>query len=185
MDTVFDKLTEWISAYEIMNHIVPGGVYIILADRLTSFSFLTEHILANIILFYFAGVILGRIGSLIIEGGMEKVQHEKCWFYIHKAPYKDFIQAENKDSARKLHQLLMVKNMYRTLAATAFSLFLTVLYDWGLSLLSAGNLFRRISILLTCLILLFLFLFSFRKQTRYIRLRVESLNENPTKGGKE
>lgn len=178
MDSVFEKLTEQISAYEIMNHIVPGGVYIILADRLTSFSLLTDRVLANIVLFYFAGVVLGRIGSLLLEGLMERIQNNKCWFYLNRTSYGDYVQAEEKDKEHRLHQLVMINNMFRALAAASLLLFATILFDWGISFFPTGILFRRITILIACLLLLCLFLFSFRKQTGYIRARVERLNES-------
>ena len=183
MDTVFEKLIEQISAYEIMNHIIPGGVYLIFADRLTSFTFLTEHILANVILSYFAGVVIGRIGSLLIERGMERIKNPRCWFSLNRAPYKDYVQAEKQDNEHKLQQLLAANNMYRALAATALLLFMTVLFDWGMSFIAAGSIIRRIAVLFACLCLSFLFLLSFRKQTNYIRDRVESLNKGPSDTG--
>lgn len=180
MDTVLEKLTENVSAYEIMNHIIPGGVYLILTDRFTSFTFLTEYILANIILSYFAGVVIGRIGSIFIERTMQKIKSEKCGFFLSRAPYEDFVRAEAKDSEHKLQQLSAVNNMYRALASASLMLFLTILFDWGVSFIPAESILRKIIILLVCLCLLFLFLFSFHKQTGYIRRRVEALNKSQT-----
>ena len=184
METVLEKLIERISAYELMNHIIPGAVYLILADRFTSFTFLSEHLLANVILSYFTGVVIGRIGSLLLEGGMAKIKNKKCWFFLNRAPYKDYVQAEKQDKENKLQQLLAVNNMYRALASTALLLLVTILFDWGLYFIATESIIRRIVVLFACLCLLFLFLFSFRKQTNYIRARVEALNQDQSEAGK-
>ena len=177
MDSVFEKLAEQISAYEILNHIVPGAVYLILADRYTAFSLLTGHILADIILFYFAGVVIGRLGSLIIEDALRKIKNEKCWFFLKRAPYKEFIQAEEKDKLHKLQQLVTANNMYRSLASGAVLLFFTILFDWVLSFIPACSVLRKAAILDGCLILAVLFLCSMSKQSGRIKSRIDHLNE--------
>ena len=175
MDSFLERIAEQISAYEIFNHIVPGAVYIILADRLTAFSFLTGRVLPDIIIFYFAGVVIGRIGSLLIEKALSHKGKKTGKTFLERAPYSDYLKAEKKDTEHKLNQLLTANNMYRSLASAAALLLLTVLAEWLLPFLPGGILTRRIVILVACILLVLLFLFSLRKQTGYIRLRVTHL----------
>lgn len=178
MDSFLEKIAEQISAYEIFNHIVPGAVYTILADRFTAFSFLTGRILPDIIIFYFAGVVIGRIGSLLIEKPLSHKGKRTGKAFLERAPYNDYLKAEKKDTEHKLNQLLTANNMYRSLASTSALLFFSVLADCLLPALPAGVVFRRIVILIACIPLILLFLFSLRKQTRYIAKRVDHLLKN-------
>lgn len=183
MDSFLERIAEQISAYEIFNHIVPGAVYIILADRFTSFSFLTGRILPDIIIFYFAGVVIGRIGSLLLEKALSRKGKKTGKAFLERAPYRDYLKAEKKDAEHKLNQLLTANNMYRSLASAAALLLLSVLADWLLPVLPDGMLTRRIVILVACILLTLLFLFSLRKQTGYIARRVKHLTEDESDKG--
>ena len=178
MDSFLERIAEQISAYEIFNHIVPGAVYIILADRLTAFSFLTGRVLPDIIIFYFAGVVIGRIGSLLIEKALSHKGKKTGKTFLERAPYSDYLKAEKKDTEHKLNQLLTANNMYRSLASAAVFLLLSVLADWLLPVLPGGTIPRRIFILIVCVLLVLLFLFSLRKQTGYIAKRVQHMTKD-------
>ena len=180
MDSFLERIAEQISSYEIFNHIVSGAVYIILADRFTAFSFLTGRILPDIIIFYFTVVVIGRIGSLLIEKPLSHKGKKTGKAFLERAPYSDYLKAEKKDTEHKLNQLLTTNNMYRSLISAAILLLLSVLADWLLPVLPGGMLTRRIVILVACILILvsLLFLFSLRKQTRYIAKRVGYLLEN-------
>lgn len=158
-----EKLLEKISAYQFLNYLIPGLIFVYSIEYLGIYDLQDDSVLLMLFGGYFAGMVLSRIGSLIFEKYLLK------WKFVEFAPYKDFKDAESKDS--KITTLSTENNTYRTLLATFFMLF--VLY--GLSLIPCVSDFMHskwmwlVVLALLCL----LFLFSYRKQTTYVRKSVE------------
>ena len=65
-----------------------------------------DGIVATIILYYFFGVLAGRIGSLVVGGIL------KACRVIRYTPREEYIKASQKDA--EIKKLLEVNNMYRT-----------------------------------------------------------------------
>src|SRR5437016_1769057 len=105
MKELLDKL----SSYHLFNYLVPGVVFAIVAQRVTQHSFSHSNLVISFFLYYFIGLVLSRIGSLIIEPFL-KVIH-----FIRLGSYADFVTASMKDE--KLELISEVNNMYRTLSA--------------------------------------------------------------------
>jgi hypothetical protein len=57
---------EKISSYNIFNNLF-RALFVYLLERLTKVILSTDDIVKNIVLYYFAGLIIGRVGSIIIE----------------------------------------------------------------------------------------------------------------------
>jgi hypothetical protein len=57
---------EKISSYNIFNNLFPA-LFVYLLERSTKVILSTDDIVKNIVLYYFAGLIIGRVGSIIIE----------------------------------------------------------------------------------------------------------------------
>jgi len=113
-------------------------------------------------LYYFVGLVVSRIGSLIIEPFFRKIKLVKF------SEYKDFIDATKADN--KVELFSEINNTYRTLASLFFCLLICVLYDRLLfNILSNYN----IDTYVITIGLLILFVFSYKKQTGYINKRIE------------
>lgn len=157
MKDFLDKL----SSYNLFNYFLPGILFVVISKEITSYSFLQENILTGIFLYYFIGLVISRIGSLIIEPVL------KYFSFLKFADYKKFVSASQKDP--KIELLSENNNMYRTLSSLfivllGLKLYELIEYCWPI--LKSFN-----SYLLT-IGLLFLFLFSYRKQTDYITKRI-------------
>lgn len=63
MDGLLDK----ISSYNIFNYLLPCSIFAVVADALTSFHVLQEDIVIGLFLYYFIGLVVSRVGSLVIE----------------------------------------------------------------------------------------------------------------------
>jgi len=159
MKDLLDKL----SSYNIFNYLLPGIVFVALAEKLTSLSLIQKDIVVGVFLYYFIGLVISRIGSLIIEPVLKKVK------FITFTSYSDFVSASKKDD--KLDILSEVNNMYRTFCSLFLLLIVLKCYDflsknypgiseWSSSIIVIG--------------LLLLFLFAYRKQTKYIAKRVNA-----------
>lgn len=159
MKDLLDKL----SSYNIFNYLLPGIIFVVLCKALTSFSFVQQDIILGVFLYYFIGLIISRIGSLVIEPFLKWVK------FVRFASYSDFVSASKADD--KLDILSESNNMYRTFCSLFFLLIFVKMYeqvsstfpvvgDWNAEILIVG--------------LLLLFCFSYRKQTQYITKRIET-----------
>lgn len=159
MKELLDKL----SSYNIFNFLLPGILFAIIADQITNYSLIQDDLVLGVFLYYFIGLVISRIGSLFIEPILIRLK------MIQYSEYKDFVIASGKD--KKLEILLEINNVYRSLCSLFFSLlilagyeklekYLGIKHNWTLTILA--------------IFMLILFLFSFKKQTAYIRKRVEA-----------
>jgi len=158
MKEFMDKL----SSYNLFNYLFPGIVFIMVLKETTPYSLLQENIFVGVFIYYFAGMVISRFGSLIIEPLLKKST------FLKFVEYPEFLLASKNDA--KLELLSEVNNMYRTLFSTFFLLVLFNLYG----IIESHFLFLKETRIYIMLIgLLLMFLFAYRKQTNYIAERVK------------
>jgi hypothetical protein len=159
MKDILDKL----SSYNIFNNLFPGVIFVSLAKVFLRHSFIQEDVIVGIFLYYFIGMVISRLGSLLIEPIL------KWTTFVHFAEYKDFVSASQKDV--KLEIQSEVNNTYRTLCA----LFLTLIAIRGYEAIEdLLPMIKTATPFAVILFLLLLFLWSYRKQTSYIAKRIQS-----------
>lgn len=152
MDLIFQK----ISSYNLFNYLFSGVIFSILVSQTTSFNFVQTDPVLAVFLYYFIGLIISRIGSLIIEPILRKTS------FVKFAKLSDFITASGKDP--KIETLSESNNVYRTFISVFVCILLIKLYD-----LFA---IQTVNSYLLIVLLLIIFLFSYKKQTRYIVKRI-------------
>lgn len=162
-----EKLLEQINAYELLNNLIPGAVLYALVGRHTGDCSRIDHVILELFICYFIGLIAGWFGSLVIEPLFKKLK------IIRMADYGEFVTASRKDS--KIKTLSGINNMYRTFAAV-FVIYaicvaierITIIYPalrpwlWGTGIV----------------LLILLFSLSYRKQTKYIVARIKKQEGN-------
>jgi len=116
-----NELLGKISSYNIFNYLFSGVVFVALATAFTRFSFIQENLLIAVGLYYFIGLVLSRIGSLIIEPLLKLVR------FIKFAPYADYVRTSKNDP--QIEVLSEVNNMYRTLVMVFVGLILLKTYE--------------------------------------------------------
>lgn len=160
-----DKFLERISAYQFLNYMIPGTLFLVLVDVLDIYDLPLDNVFLMLFGGYCSGMVLSRIGSLLLEYYLKK------WHFVVFAPYGDYKNAEAKDP--KVGILSTENNLYRTLLAT----FLLLLLLFGLNLIPCVNEFMHTPwmALIAIFLLTQLFLFAYRKQTSYVRKRVEHI----------
>ena len=167
-----DKIIERLSAYNIFTNLFPGVIYCFLVDSFLSISLIQEDWLIGLFVYYFIGMVISRTGSLIVEPILEATN------FVRYAEYSDYIAASAQDEL--LPTLLETNNSYRSVLSLLFCIAVTGL--WAL-LSTKFPVFAYYSPYTIVLILTVLFLFSYRKQTRYIVSRVnhhKNQKDNPT-----
>ena len=156
-------LLDKISSYNLFNYLLPGVLFALLADGLTSYTFIQSDIVVGIFLYYFIGLVISRVGSLAIEPILKKTS------FIKFAAYEDFVLVSKKDP--KLEVLSEVNNMYRTFCSLFFLLGVLKAYELlaeRYPLLTSRSPYILVGLLFA------LFIFSYRKQTQYITKRIVS-----------
>lgn len=157
MKELLDKL----SSYNIFNYLFPGVLFAVLLKEVTSYSIIQENIIIGAFVYYFIGLVISRIGSLLIEPILKKIS------FLQFAEYKDFVSASKNDP--KIELLSEANNMYRTLCSLFLLLLAVKIYkiieiEAGIS--GDWNTYILITFLLV------IFLLSYRKQTKYINKRI-------------
>jgi len=156
-------LLEKLSSYNIFNYLFPGIIFVVILKGTTSYSLLQENLVIGVFVYYFIGLVISRFGSLVIEPLLRKLT------FLKFADYKEFVDASKKDE--KIELLSEVNNMYRTLCALFSLLFILKFYEW---VETKTQIIKDWSNWIVIALLLFMFLFSYRKQTQYITKRIKA-----------
>lgn len=169
MGDAINKIVEQISVYEFLNNIIPGTIYAVLTEKLTSFKIQTGKVWTDVVLYYFIGVVIGRVGSLVVERFLK--WRKKLIFF----PHSEYVEAEQKD--KLVRELSTINNMYRTYTAVALCLVLTVGFSFIWALIKGSDWSKPTLIIVACIILMVVFAKSYIKQTGYVTSRVKTINK--------
>lgn len=155
------EVLEKITSYNLFNYLFPGFLFAVALDELTMYSITQENLIVGVFVYYFAGLVISRFGSLVIEPFLKKIS------FLKFGEYSSHVSASRKDSA--IETFSETNNMYRTFSAMLILVILLQIYEFielKFSILSKWNPYILIITLLT------IFLFSYKKQTEYIRKRI-------------
>lgn len=132
-----------------------------MCQKLYGLTLCSDQIIQEVVLFYFIGLIISRIGSLLIEPLLKKVcKHSYC-------SYNDYIDGSQEDS--KIELLSEVNNTFRTMIALGIvSLATDIIARFSSKLSSISDYY---SIILAVLFIA-LFIASYIKQTKMVSQRV-------------
>jgi hypothetical protein len=163
MGDVMKEVAAKISSYNIFNFLFPGAVFVVCAERMRLCPPVSTEIVARLLIYYFVGMALSRVGSLIVEPAAKFLR------IVRKSDYAAYVQACMKDE--KLPLMVEVTNTYRTIAAGALCLL------GGLAAQKSGwetELDRpTLELGITGAVCL-LFMVSFKKQYDYVTKRVSA-----------
>lgn len=169
MAEALDRLLEHVSAYELLNNLLPGATYVLLAERLTSLRLLSGSVWLDLALCYAVGLAIGRVGSLVVEPLLQRLK------LLDRVPHSDYVKAEGKE--RRVREVSTVNNMYRTFAAVAACLLLTICLSMAWPHLRERGATRQTMGVAGCVALMVLFALSHAKQTSLVASRVRAVNK--------
>ena len=158
MKELLDKL----SSYNLFNYLLPGIIFVVIVSKVTHYDFIQDDIVIGVFLYYFIGLVISRFGSLVIEPLLKRLS------FLQFANYKDFVVASKKDD--KIELLSEVNNTYRTLCSLFILLLLLKIYE---AIESVFPFLQKCNAIILMILLIIMFLFSYRKQTSYITKRVK------------
>lgn len=177
MNDLCKSFIEKISSYNLFNNLYPGIIFCCILKYLLNVDILLDEWYENAFLFYFCGSVISRFGSLVIESilciKLKIFRTKKSWSFLKRASYEEYLFASSED--KLLVTLSETNNTYRTLLSVSVCSLITKLFiETNNFLISKNIYFLENNIDLIILIgLTLLYLFSFKKQTKYIKDRVE------------
>lgn len=157
MKELLDKL----SSYNIFNYLFPGILAAVFVSKATSFRLLSDNVFAAPFLYYLYGLVVSRIGSLVLEPLLKRLG------LVRFVPYAAYAAATRVDPM--IETLSEQNNTYRTLASLIACVTVAMLVDRGLTH------FPGLTAFAACLGVFLLFagmILSYRKQTKYVAARV-------------
>lgn len=158
MDRILDKL----SAYNIFTNLFPGVIYCFVAKMFFGLPLVQDDLVVAAFLYYFCGMVISRIGSVVVEPLMKKTK------FITYSDYGDYVAASKTD--KFIEQLLETSNAYRSVIALLLCLICTGAW---VELAANWLIFGKYENYVLLMALLVLFGLAFRKQTLYVTKRVE------------
>lgn len=159
-----EKFIEKLDSYKIINNLLPGFILAYLFEFSMGIVITQGNVIENLLIYYFMGMIVSRIGSVIVEPLCKKIK------LVKYADYGDYVRASKKD--KKIDVLSETNNMYRSILAALLSVLIAKI---GIRILPK-TVFDY-SNFVVIVILGALFLISYRKQTDYIAKRVRKTLE--------
>lgn len=157
MNDILAKL----SSYDIFVNLVPGALFVFFLSLIGVYTLEPESVVGELVVYYFIGLVISRIGSVVIEPILKLTR------VIKYGTYSEFIKAAEKDP--KIQTLLEAANLFRTVLALV--LVCAIAYNWNIIRAAAG-LSDWTWVMICFALLTLLFLVSFRKQNRFISNRV-------------
>lgn len=159
-----------LSSYNFINYIFPGVLLNYFFAKIFNIELLNNCTeIEKLFIYYFIGLFISRIGSLILEPAVQKIN------FIVYAPYSDYVTAKTID--KDIETLLEVTNTYRTLAAlflclTLICLLYMIFNFLNYCLKNINQFMFIVSGTLLSIIFFICFLISYKKQVGYIKKRV-------------
>lgn len=155
-----------ISNTRIVSCLVPGAMMCVFINNYFRVDFLKNDALFNIIIFYAVGVVIGRVGSIVIEPFFKNIG------LIEKDNYARFIEAEERNP--KLNTIDEICRFYRSLVALMIIIIVGLIVSFFLKMYS---LWISFGALIAAILILVLMVFAYRKQSKYTIERINKVLE--------
>jgi hypothetical protein len=156
-----------LSSYNLFTNLLPGILFVALLKEFTSFNLIFDPLFLGLFLYYFIGIVINRIGSLVVEPILIKIK------FLTFIDYPKFVKASKMDA--KIEILSENNNMCRSLVALCITLLLAIGYEW---LMNKCTFIHTHSNVILIVSLFVIFLFSYRKQTKYVVKRCNANLDN-------
>lgn len=156
-----------LSSYNLFTNLLPGILFVAILKEFTDFNLIFDPLFLGLFLYYFIGIVINRIGSLVVEPILIKVK------FLTFIDYSKFVKASKMDA--KIEILSENNNICRSLVALCITLLSSIGYKW---LMSKCIFIDAYSNIILIVLLFAIFLFSYRKQTKYVVKRCNTNLDN-------
>ena len=161
MNSILGKL----KSYDILTNLLPGAFFCLSIKIFFQIDLPTSNEVETLIAYYFIGLIVGRISSLVTEPFLKKIN------FLKFAPHEKYLAAARLDP--NIDILSETNNYYRSLVTCVWLLpFVKFAQILSMRCYAFAANWHWIMIVA----LFFLLLFGYKKQTSYVRNRVNAVN---------
>lgn len=167
-----NELVKQITSYKIFNYLLPGAVFCWGMNHLFGYALLPESLFVAFFVFYFVGLVISRVGSIAFEPLLRLIQ------VAPRRQYSAYVEASQKDTF--IVELSEANNVYRTLISLPVCM---VIYHLGYGIADHFNWGEVTRAYIIVLFLALLFVFSYRKQSKYICDRIDIATNQQNKSG--
>lgn len=169
---MMEKIIEKLDSYNLFTNIIPG--YLMLLFNIYYFKLDSLNIIEYIVVAYFIGQTLNRLGSILVGKILLKFTSEGG------VPYDKYISACDND--KKINLLLQERNTYRTFC----TLFIVCIIEMTFSKIYKDiNISNNVIIFVLLFICLIIYSVSYCKYNKYIADRVRISNKKITQEKKK
>ena len=160
-----------LSPYHVFNYLFSGAIFAILCQYITSYSLVQDDLLTGLLLYSFIGLLINRISALVLEPILKWIR------FVKFESYGDYVKASKKDP--KIEVLSDQQSVLRTFTALPITLGVLKIYELVKKTISNPLPWDTHTIhFLLLIVILLLFLISYKKQTEYIVKRIKiALND--------
>ena len=163
-----DKFLAQLSSYNILNNLLPGSIFCFVLKFLFNIHLMASDLIEDLFLYYFCGIVISRVGSILVEPILKKIR------FIKFIDYKTFLNASKIDP--KIEVLSETNNMYRTFIALFVLVAIVGVYNYFSDIYIQLKEYLPVAIIA---FLLILFTISYKKQVSYITKRANNtINKN-------
>lgn len=157
-----ESLLNLLVRFELFNNLFPGIIFVYFL-KLYNYLPSTENLefYESLFIAYFLGLVFNRVGSIFLEPFFQKIKFFKIPDYLN------FLEGKKNDN--RINTAILINNMYRSfIIVFVFSFFLIFF-----KIFSNKNFYLKEIIVL--LFLIYIFGFSYRKQTYFIKEKLKKI----------
>lgn len=165
-----EKVVEKLDSYNILNNLLPGVVMVFLLRKELGINLVDDNMVEILFISYFVGMIISRVGSLVVEPICRIVK------LVDHVTYEDFIRASKGDD--KIELLSETNNSYRSFLTVGIIVLMGKLCVFLATKVSIPS--SAVDIIMI-LVIIIVFACAYRKQTDYIVKRVSNVNKREEK----
>ncbi len=165
-----EKVVEKLDSYNILNNLLPGVVMVFLLRKELGINLVDDNMVEILFISYFVGMIISRIGSLVVEPICRIVK------LVDHVTYEDFIRASKGDD--KIELLSETNNSYRSFLTVGIIVLMGKLCVFLATKVSIPS---SVVDIIMILVIIIVFACAYRKQTDYIVKRVSNVNKREEK----
>ncbi|MBK6658510.1 MAG: hypothetical protein IPG43_10355 [Proteobacteria bacterium] len=155
------EILEKMSSYNIFTNLLPGIIFCVAVEKAYGHSAAPDDPLTAAFVYYFIGLLISRIGSILVEPALQVTGLNKY------APYSEYRRAAKLDP--KLEELVESNNTYRSTIALSVCL---AGYAGFEHIAKSCKFPSESKFLIAIALLAILSIVSYVKQSNYIRQRV-------------
>lgn len=170
-----DSFISKISPYNIFINLFPGIIFAFFIPLTTAYEIPKTNIINDIFIYYFIGLIINRIGSLVLKNLLKipiKIKKQEYKF-LHFADYTEYTSAVKED--KTISDLSITNNTYRSLTACFLILIAIRISTYIPTLLKLLINLKPYSIDIFLITLFLIFAISYRTQTKYISDKISAI----------